>query len=91
MEVVKIKQTCLACPSQWEGSLEDGRMFYARYRWGCLSIEVSKKPTINVYMAMGEDGDLIYNEELGDEYDGVLGQSELVSIMEASGFFFKNK
>lgn len=88
MIVDSITQTCVACPSQWEGKLKDGRMFYARYRWGRLSIEVSKEPTNNVYMAMGEDGELIYNEGLGDEYDGVLGQAELIDKMKDSGFIF---
>ncbi len=88
MIVDSITQTCGACPSQWEGHLKDGRMFYARYRWGCLSIEVSKEPTNDVYMAMGEDGDLIYNEQLGGEYDGVLGQAELIEKMKESGFIF---
>lgn len=41
MEIIIIEhltQTCGACPSQWEGELEDGRMLYIRYRWGYLSI-----------------------------------------------------
>ena len=88
MEVTEIIQTCGACPSQWEGSLKDGRMFYARYRWGVLTIELSKQPTNDVYMAMGEDGNLIYNEQLGDGLDGVLGQAELVEKMEECGFIF---
>ena len=89
MKVTYINQTCGACPSQWEGNLEDGRMFYARYRWGCLSIELSKEKTNNVMMAMGEDGNLIYNERLGDEFDGVFDQSELIGIMRSKGFTFK--
>lgn len=38
--VVALKKTCIACPSQWEGVLEDGRVIYARYRWGELSVGV---------------------------------------------------
>lgn len=90
MVVDNIIQTCSACPSQWEGSLEDGRMFYARYRWGCLSIEVSKEPTNDVLEAIGEDGDTVYYEVLGDNYDGFLHQDELVDIMISKGFIFKN-
>lgn len=36
-EVRTLKKTCAACPSQWEGTMEDGRSFYARYRWGRLT------------------------------------------------------
>jgi hypothetical protein len=35
MERKKVKsfsRTCVACPSQWEGELEDGSYFYIRYR-----------------------------------------------------------
>ena len=88
MIVNSLKQTCMACPSQWEGHLKDGRMFYARYRWGWLSIKVSKKPTNDVDMTMGENGDLVYYEPLGDEYDGILEQSELIKLMEVEGFIF---
>jgi hypothetical protein len=39
--LVQLKQTCSACPAQWEGQLEDGRKLYARYRWGHLSVGVA--------------------------------------------------
>jgi len=87
MEVKNIIQTCGACPSQWEGKLVDGRMFYARYRHGSLAIELSKDITDDVYDAIG--GELIYHETLGDPYDGVLDQSELIDKMEESGFIFR--
>lgn len=37
-----LTQTCLACPSQWEGVLKDGRCFYVRYRHGRLTIHIGK-------------------------------------------------
>jgi hypothetical protein len=40
LKVVALKKTSLACPSQWEGVLEDGRVIYVRYRWGELSVGV---------------------------------------------------
>jgi hypothetical protein len=89
MIVKTIIQTCEACPSQWEGTLEDGRMFYARYRWGSLSIEVSKEPTSDVFIAMEPEGELIYyRKAIGGAYDGVLDQSDLVDIMKGLGFIF---
>ena len=86
MEVENIIQTCCACPSQWEGKLKDGRMFYARYRHGHLTIELSKGVTDDVYDAIGEN--IIYSETIGGTYDGVLDQSDLVDKMEESGFIF---
>lgn len=90
MIVEEIIQTCSACPSQWEGNLKDGRMFYARYRWGRLTIELSKAPTTDVFKAMCEDADLIYNKNLGDEYDGVLDTNELKGIMKHLGFIYSD-
>ena len=85
MEVKNIIQTCPACPSQWEGHLKDGRMFYARYRWGALTIQVSKEPTGDVMDAVM--GEMVYNEILGGGYDGTLEQNELEAKMKACGFF----
>ena len=47
-----IEQTCTACPSQWEGKLAGGRMFYVRYRWGILAVNISAKPTDDVMDAV---------------------------------------
>jgi len=38
--VVFAKQTCCACPEQWEGKLAGGWQFYFRYRSGIASIGV---------------------------------------------------
>lgn len=86
MEIVKIIQTCGACPSQWEGKLKDGRMFYARYRWGVLEISVSNNPSNSVYDAI--NGVVLCDEQLGDKYDGVLGEDKLIDKMERCGFIF---
>ena len=86
MKVKNLTQTCIACPSQWEGHIEDGRMFYCRYRYGHLSIEISKSKTNNVGEAMEIR---LYSEVLGDEYDGVMSEDELVGIMKDIGFKFE--
>ena len=89
MNVKDMIQTCSASPSQWEGSLTDGRMFYARYRHGFLSITVSKNATTNIDDAIIEESDSIYGEQLGDEYDGILDESLLIEKMKESGFTFE--
>jgi hypothetical protein len=37
-KVVALKQTTWACPTQWEGTLEDGRTLFAHCRRGELSV-----------------------------------------------------
>lgn len=75
MIVESVEQTCLACPSQWEGRLTDGRMFYVRYRWGHLSLSVSPGPTTDIFEAV--DGEEVYSEATGSEYDGVISWDEV--------------
>jgi hypothetical protein len=36
--IASLDHTCEACPSQWEGTLEDGTAFYVRYRGARLRI-----------------------------------------------------
>jgi hypothetical protein len=67
LRVTSIRQTCDACPSQWEGTLEDGREIYVRYRWGILHIGV------------GGRGREWLLETLSHDLDGVLTFEELVN------------
>lgn len=34
LTLVRVIQTCLACPSQWDAWDADGRYYYLRYRYG---------------------------------------------------------
>lgn len=36
--VATYRQTCIACPTQYEGTLKDGQVFYFRYRHGRASL-----------------------------------------------------
>ncbi len=83
MKVKKIVETCSACPSQWEGSLEDGRTLYIRYRHGYLSIRLSPEPTNDVMKAVG--GEEIFGTEHGGAWDGCL---DLQTVTELSGDLF---
>ncbi len=42
MMINSLTRTCLACPSQWEGTTIDGQVFYGRYRWGTLTLGFGK-------------------------------------------------
>lgn len=78
--MIKIKnmvKTCEACPSQWEIKLEDGRMMYGRYRWGCLTLSISESETDDIYDAVS--GEVILSEDIGETgYEGCLSTEEFL-------------
>jgi hypothetical protein len=39
VKVSEIRKTCLACPAQWEGETESGKI-YIKLRWGHLSVRL---------------------------------------------------
>ena len=68
MIVTELEMTCSACPSQWEGRLEDGRFLYARYRWGYLSVTVAD----TLDLAIRGDGEILASKDIGGGLDGVM-------------------
>jgi hypothetical protein len=68
-------QTCKAFPSQWEGVLNDGRRFYIRYRFGCLSVRVSEG--IDGHVSDAVNGKEVYSKRLCGSYDGVLSWDDI--------------
>ena len=40
--VAEIRNTCSACPAQWEGKTDDGRWVYIRLRHGCFRIGIGE-------------------------------------------------
>jgi hypothetical protein len=73
--VISLKKTCPACPSQWEGKLDDGRVVYARYRWGGLSVGVGEELEDAVDNGMSEGA--LFSENVGDGLDGFMSFEEL--------------
>jgi hypothetical protein len=73
--VLTLKRTCLACPSQWEGALDDGRAVYARFRHGHLSVGIGETVEGAVDNAMSDHA--LYEEEIGDGLDGFMDFEEL--------------
>ena len=69
------------CPSQWEGKLEDGRMFYARFRHGWFYISVSEKPTDDVFDAINDDLIVEFEHE-GEGHDGVMSTELMMKLTE---------
>jgi hypothetical protein len=65
--LTELHQTCGACPSQWKGTAEDGRRFYARYRWGWLTWGFGRTDGDAIDASIESPG-----VKLGDDLDGVL-------------------
>jgi hypothetical protein len=75
LKLVALTKTCIACPSQWEGTLEDGRTIYARYRYGELSVGVGNG--INEAVRNGMSDQALYADYIGDGLDGSMDFEEL--------------
>lgn len=74
-EVVALKKTSIACPSQWEGTLDDGRVVYARYRHGELSVGVGD--AIEGAVRNSTSDQALYADHVGDGLDGFMDFEEL--------------
>jgi hypothetical protein len=74
-KVVALEKTCTACPSQWEGTLEDGRMIYARYRHGALSVGIGDDPNEAVHNSMTDQA--LLADYPDDRLDGFMDFEEL--------------
>lgn len=79
IEIKNLTQTCGACPSQWEFETFEDRMGYVRYRWGHLTVQVSR-PNADVMDAI--DGPYQVSECLGDEFDGVISWEDVLPHIE---------
>jgi hypothetical protein len=72
IRVIEIRNTCGACPSQWEGRLSDGRFIYVRYRWGYLSIRVGS-PDVRAAIS----GEEVFGQYAGEFMDGWMTYEDL--------------
>ena len=66
-KIKTIRQTCFACPSQWEGKTTDDHDIYIRYRGGYLRLDI--------------DGKTAWGGEVGDEIDGCIDLYEALAHM----------
>lgn len=73
IRIVALEQTCIACPSQWEGESAEGAAVYIRYRHGHLSVRVG--PSIDEAIDRGG----VFDWESDDEMDGWMDEDELRS------------
>jgi hypothetical protein len=76
---VTLTQTCFACPSQWEGQLDDGRYVYIRYRWGMLKARTSLV-SVNDAVLQGE---VLYSQAHGDALAGEMSTADMLQTIGA--------
>jgi hypothetical protein len=74
VEITKIEQTIYGCPSQWEGTLNDGRTFFARYRWGWLEFDTYPNEDLHFN---SDFETTIFEEQVGGPYDGIMCIAEM--------------
>lgn len=77
-----LQQTCLVAPSQWEGYLADGRMFYVRVRHGRLQVRLSTAPTSDVMDAVG--GQVVLDLQLDDPHECFMEEPAMKALAEAA-------
>lgn len=68
-----LRITCSACPTQWEGTTEDGVHFYACYRWGYLTWGTGRDVEDAVEASLFMTG-----IKLGGELDGELSTRDML-------------
>lgn len=73
--ITSMRKTCTACPSQWEGTLDDHRAIYARYRWGELSVGLGER--IEDAVRKSGSDEALLREYVGDGFDGFMDFEEL--------------
>ena len=69
LKVVYSVRTCIACPSQWDIYVEDGRQLYARYRHGYFYLAEQPLATPLLQFEHGDDLFPRYVEPLHDLLD----------------------
>lgn len=75
--ITELIQTCVACPSQYEGETDDGLYVYVRYRHGLLTIEVNNRRIFTCSYGDVSDGYLPYDELTTFALDRVEWPKEL--------------
>ena len=73
-----LEQTCLVTPSQWEGHLDDGRMFFVRFRNGHFEVRISPETTEDVMDAVRAPAFFEWFSE--DPDDGFMEEVEMMDL-----------
>ena len=78
--ITDINETCNNMfLGQWEGHVEDGRMFYIRYKYRVLTCTISDNATDEIGDAI--DVNYLYERDLGREDYTILTQSDMLQAL----------
>ena len=75
IRITSLRNTCTACPAQWEGKLSDGQDIYIRYRWGHLDARIG--PTLDEAIL---SGGTIFEWYSDNSLDGFMTYEELKEL-----------
>lgn len=80
IRVVQLVQTCVACPSQWDGMTDDGRKVYVRYRFAEGYVRVGAIGDHDEFA--GVNGDVVaeFTEEGANEFDGCMSEERMKEL-----------
>ena len=72
LNLKRLTQTSDACPSQWDGELDDGTPVYIRYRWGFLRVDLNP---------WTEQSQTVYGQQLGEPLHGCLIEDDMLEAI----------
>jgi hypothetical protein len=72
IKIVKVDQTCGACPSQWDMWDAEDNYYYVRYRWSNL--------TISIAAFTDEEQEIFSHVTDNTGMSGVMSFEELISL-----------
>ena len=70
---IKLVQTCMACPEQYDAVLNDEIVGYLRLRWGVFTVQM-----------YDPDGPVVYSADLSDGLIGVFTAGERQQYLDAA-------
>ena len=82
------RMTCSACPSQWEGKADDGRVIYVRFRHGEFTAGIGKTLDDAVAATMfAQEGELIC--AVATDGDGHMTTAEMEELLKGKVQFYE--
>lgn len=79
--IVTIRCTCGACPTQYEGTLDDGNAFYFRYRWGFAEVGIAPTHDQAVEATFGGGPHFSRGRQIGGEYAGWMEPEDVHKLL----------
>jgi hypothetical protein len=86
-KVYDLRRSCIACPAQWEGRVNDHGSIYIRYRWGRLTVRISLTDAnaVGVETCFFEDD---IGCRTGDRLGGYMETDEMRKSLEGVCHFY---